>query len=152
DVPSFYAITSNGPLDTLLSPGAHDQYRISAPQFIPAGTDTTFGDALLRIRQDSGDYRVEPRGVQLDEDTLFRAAVALPANLTEGLYSTRIFLTRGGQVIDRHETMINVSMVGIERLTFNLAMQRPVIYGILCVLIAVAAGWGASAVFRMIRG
>lgn len=152
NVPSFYAVTSSGPLDQLLAPDADARYHISAPQFIPAGTDTYFGDALLRIREDEGAFKLTPGGVSLDEDTLFRTAITLPANLTEGLYTTRIFLTRGGQVIDSYATSINVSMVGIERLTFNLATDQPLIYGLLCVAIAVFAGWGAATVFRLIRG
>jgi hypothetical protein len=38
--------------------------------------------------------------VDLAEATLFRTSVALPANLTEGNYTVRFFLTRDGAVID----------------------------------------------------
>ena len=43
---------------------------------------------------------------------LFRTAIDMPANLTEGDYSTRIFLTRGGRVISLYETNIDVRKVG----------------------------------------
>ena len=76
----------------------------------------------------------------------------LPANLREGDYTARIFLTRGGRVIDEHQTVIFVQKVGLERFLYNLAHQRPLIYGILSLTIAIAAGWAASAVFRYLRG
>ena len=40
--------------------------------------------------------------MRLREQTLFDTSVRLPANLTEGVYLTRIFLTRGGggRVVD----------------------------------------------------
>ncbi|MGY9050357.1 MAG: TIGR02186 family protein, partial [Rhodobacterales bacterium] len=34
---------------------------------------------------------------------------------------------------------------------FNLSREQPLSYGLLSIAIAVAAGWGASAAFRMIR-
>ena len=41
--------------------------------------------------------------------------------------------------------------VGLERLIYTLAHERPLIYGLLSLVIAIAAGWSASAVFRYIR-
>jgi hypothetical protein len=77
--------------------------------------------------------------------------VALPANLTEGDYRVRIFLTRGGVVIDSLESTINVRKEGLERWLANLARQQPLIYGLMSLLIAVVAGWAASAGFRLLR-
>ena len=75
----------------------------------------------------------------------------MPANLTEGDYATRIFLTRGGKVVSQYETSIDVRKVGLERWLFNLSRQQPLIYGLLSLTIAIAAGWGASAAFRLMR-
>ena len=87
----------------------------------------------------------------LDEQTLFRTAIELPANLTEGSYQTRIFLTRGGAVISQFETAIEVRKVGLERWIYTLSREQPMIYGLMSLAIAIAAGWGASAAFRMMR-
>jgi hypothetical protein len=40
--------------------------------------------------------------------------------------------------------------VGVERLISGFAQQRPWAYGMVCVLIALAAGWAASAAFRRV--
>ena len=89
--------------------------------------------------------------VDLAEDTLFRTRVVLPANLIEGEYATRIFLTRSGRVVDRLDTSILVRKEGLERVLFQLAHRDPVIYGLLSLIIAIVAGWAASSMFRYFR-
>jgi hypothetical protein len=75
----------------------------------------------------------------------------MPADLTEGAYATRIFLTRGGEVVASLDTEIDVRKVGLERFLFTLSREQPLAYGLLSLAIAIAAGWGASAIFRMLR-
>jgi hypothetical protein len=48
-------------------------------------------------------------------------------------------------------TIIDVRKVGLERFLFNLAQDQAPIYGLLSIVIAVFCGWGASALFRLIR-
>jgi len=110
-----------------------------------------YTEALIRIRAGDGLYQVLEGAIDFEQETLFRTQVTLPANLIEGSYQTRIFLTRGGQVVDRYETAISVRKVGIERWLFNLAHEKPLPYGLLSLLIAVIAGWAASAAFAGLR-
>ena len=109
------------------------------------------GDALTFLREAEGLYRLDDGAVRLVEQTLFRADVRLPANLIEGAYSARIFLLRDGKVIDRFRAPIEVRKVGLERWLYRLALDRPFIYGIMSLAIAIAAGWGASAAFRLAK-
>ena len=157
--PSFYAVAATGPLNRVLSDTEDLRHRISIPRAIRAvgvtdtGTHTRdFTDALIRIRQSDGLYQRTTGIVELHEETLFRGAIALPANLTEGRYTTRIFLTRQGRVIDAYQTGIDVQKVGLERWMFKLAHEQPLIYGLLSLAIAISAGWGASSFFRYLRG
>ena len=105
----------------------------------------------MRVRESEGRYRLNERSVQFTQGTLFRSDVVLPANLTEGLYVVRIFLTRDGEVVDRIERQINVRKEGLERFLFNMSRDQPLIYGLLSLLIAVIAGYGASAAFRLMK-
>ncbi len=153
--PSYYAIATTGPMREVLSEVEDLRHKISIPKAIRSVgapmtiTDSeSFTDALIRIRTANGLYRLDEGAVDLERDTLFRAAVELPANLTEGDYATRIYLTRGGKVIDAYEAVIAVKKVGLERWLFNLAHDQPLAYGLLSLAIAIGAGWGASAAFR----
>ncbi|MGC9418582.1 MAG: TIGR02186 family protein [Rhodovulum sp.] len=156
--PSFYAVAATAPLAEALSDTEDLRHKVSIQRAIRAvGTASEAADsqqfieALIRIRKDKGLYQELPGAVALSEQTLFRTSIALPANLTEGDYTTRIFLTRKGNVIDAFETSIGVRKVELERWTYTLAHERPLLYGVLSLTIAIAAGWGASAVFRLIR-
>ena len=148
--PTFYSVATSAPLTEILSPETDRKHRISIRRAIRGVgvTDNNYIDALIRIREDEGLYQINDSAVTLQQDTLFRAGIALPSNLTEGAYATRIFLLRGGDVIDRYDTVIVVRKVGLERALYTLAYDQPLIYGILSLAIAIIAGWAASAVFR----
>ncbi|MEL6683215.1 MAG: TIGR02186 family protein, partial [Pseudomonadota bacterium] len=54
-------------------------------------------------------------------------------------------------VIDEYITMIPVRKVGLERWLYNLAHENAFLYGLMSLAIAIAAGWGASAAFSLLR-
>lgn len=156
--PSFYAVATTGPLQSILSDTEDLRYRITLDRVIRAvGAATETGDpaefiaAMERIRISERRYRILQGAVEFTENTLFRADIVLPANLTEGEYRVRMFLTRDGRVIDAQDRVIGVRKEGLERFLFNLAHDQPLIYGLLSLILAVGAGWGASTAFRLVR-
>lgn len=156
--PSFYAIATSAPWDEVINEADDLRHTISIPRTIRAvgawaevDDPQSYIDAVQRIKTDDGTYTLRENAVELRESTLFTTAIQMPANLTEGDYATRIFLTRGGKVISNYETSIDVRKVGLERWLFNLSRQQPLIYGLMSLAIAIAAGWGASAAFRLLR-
>jgi uncharacterized protein (TIGR02186 family) len=156
--PSYYAVATSGPLKDILDPRIDVQQRISIPLAMRAFSgpiqvsDTKpFTEAMIRIRERQGLYKLETGGVRLVENTLFRADFELPANLTEGAYKTRIFLLRDGQLVDRYQAAIEVRKVGLERWLYALSHEHSALYGLLALALAVVAGWTAAAVFRFVR-
>ncbi|MEX0338633.1 MAG: TIGR02186 family protein [Arenibacterium sp.] len=156
--PSFYAVASSGPLSDVLKDVEDLRSKISIDRAIrsvgaPSNImdSASFTEAVIRIRRQSQLYQQLEGQVALDEQTLFRTAIALPANLTEGDYATRIFLTRGGNIVSSYETSIDVRKVGLERWLFTLSRENALLYGLMSLSIAIAAGWGASAAFRLLR-
>ncbi len=154
--PSFYAVATNKPLPEILTVQEDINTRISTRRAIRSVGRSAFGsdrfsDALIRIRAGEGLYQTLPEGVWVKDDTLFRARISLPANLTEGDYRAEIYLTRNGQIIDLYSATIPVKKVGLERWLYNLAHDNPFLYGLMSLSIAIAAGWGASAAFSLLR-
>ncbi|TCL08566.1 uncharacterized protein (TIGR02186 family) [Shimia isoporae] len=156
--PSFYAVATSAPFSEVLSNVEDQRHKVSIPRAIRSVgapmsvTDAqAFTEAVIRIRQSEGLYQMLEGAVQFDQQTLFRTSISMPANLTEGGYPTRIFLTRDGQVVSTFETVIAVKKVGLERWLFDLSRQKPLIYGLMSLAIAIAAGWGASAAFTLLR-
>ena len=156
--PTFYSIATTAPFEDVINDAEDQILHVSIPRAIRRSASQqnvadaeAFTEALIRIRTKSGLYQMNPGSVTLDQDTLFQTSVALPANLTEGDYSARILLTRGGHVLDVFETTIDVRKVGLGRWLFALAHEKPLVYGLMSLFIAIAAGWTASAIFRYLR-
>lgn len=154
--PTFYAVTTTAPFTDIVSDTEDLRHRISIPRAIRAVDTATanqrdFTQAVIRIRTHEGLYQLLEGAVTLRNQTLFDTSIRLPSNLVEGDYTARIFLTRSREVVASYESHIAVRKVGLERMLYNLAYEQPVIYGLLSIVIAVIAGWLASAVFRYIR-
>lgn len=156
--PSYYAVATSADWSDTVSETTDLRYKISVPRAIRSvgapqtvSDSQSFTDAVIRIREGEGLYRNLIGGVIVDEETLFRTVVDLPANLTEGTYKARIFLTRQGDVIDKYETEIHVGKVGLEKFLFALSRENSLIYGLLSLALAAVAGWGASTIFRLLR-
>jgi uncharacterized protein (TIGR02186 family) len=156
--PSFYAVATTGPLNEVLSDTEDLRHRVSIPRAIRsvgaatmAADSERFIEALIRIKREDDAYQMREGAVAIDQQTLFRTAISMPANLTEGTYQTRIFLTRGGRVVARYETEIDVRKVGLERFLFTMSREQPFLYGLMSLTIAIFAGWSASAAFQVLR-
>lgn len=150
--PSFYSVASTRPLEDIIIPMMDSLWQISADeQILSERRGLPAREALLRIRTENGLYRRSNEGVTLNSETLFNTSIALPANLVEGEYTTRILLVRDGMILDDYRTAIEVQKVGIERWLYNLAYDNAILYGLLSLLLAGLSGWGASEIFRLIR-
>ena len=156
--PSFYAVASSGPLDEVLHDLEDVRFQISIPRAIrsvgaPENVEnpTAFADAIIRIRESTNAYQLLENEIKVVDQTLFQTSIQLPAALTTGDYATRIFLTREGKVVSSYETSIVVRKVGLERWLYTLSRENAFLYGLMSLAIAIAAGWGASAIFRLVR-
>lgn len=157
--PSFYAVAASGTLPQVISETEDLRHQITIPRVmrtVGAVTDDPdapeFTDALMRIRESEGVYQILENSVAFDDQTLFWTGVFLPPRLTEGEFTTRIFLTRDRKVIDQYETVIDVRKVGLERWLFTLAHEQPLVYGLMALALAAFAGWVASFATRVLRG
>ena len=154
--PSFYAVATTAPLDDILTRTEDLRHAVSIPRAIRAVASgardpQSFVAALIRIRREAGAYATAEGSVVLRDGTLFDASIALPPDLVEGDYEARIFLTERGRVVARQSATLAVRKVGLERFLYSLAHEAPALYGALSLAIAIAAGWGASAAFRLVR-
>lgn len=158
EAPSFYAIATTGPLADILSDTDDLRHSISVKRAVRVVGESEnvaepreFREAVIRLNQASGIYYENIGDVAVTERTLFQTYFELPSNIVEGDYRARVYLLRDKEVLDSFETGIEVRKVGIERWIYNLAHDQALIYGILSILVALFAGWGASEAFRLLR-
>ncbi|MQY42313.1 hypothetical protein GG681_06640 [Epibacterium sp. SM1969] len=156
--PIFYAVATSAPFDQMLSASEDRRHRVSIERAILSigakvsnENAETFQEALVRVREEDGKYVLLENTVDVDQQTLFRTTIQMPPDLTEGAYTARILLTREAQVVAAHSAEIEVRKVGLERFLFNLSREQPWAYGVLALVIAALAGWGASAIFSLLR-
>lgn len=163
ETPSFFAVLSNRPLRSIASPQSIWRYELDPAasaqlaSAVPAGADpSAYRAALVRLRRAQGLYQdyvgqasaEHPGGLTMYQGGLFRAVVRLPANAPIDLYHADTYLFRDGRLISSQRIPIQISRVGFERRIHDLATQWPWLYGMLTVLIALAAGWAAAFFFR----
>lgn len=154
--PSFYAVATSGYWTETVSPDLDNRHHLSIgqaiyPQDNEEAENSEFQDALIRIRQQDGQYQLLENQISLQQQTLFEANIDLPSNLVEGSYPIRVFLTRNGDLVSEYRTNIQVRKVGLERFLHSTAHETPLLYGIMSLAIALFAGWLASSLFAMIR-
>lgn len=153
DVPEFYAVASNRPMDEFLSKDTRQAYQLGIDylDLRPAkASDETedFRAALIRNKQRQALYQTQPGNVQFIGSRLFRTRIQFPANVTVGTYGVDIYLFRDQRPIGVRTTLINVRKFGAEAAIYDFAHRQSLAYGVLAVLIAVVAGWLANLAFK----
>lgn len=107
-----------------------------------------FREAYRRLKLSSGLYQRDTSGVRFVSSSLFRASLRLPANIPDGVHTVHAYLFKGGELIAQREQPLRVVKTGLEQAITDAAHNQPLLYGVLCVLIAVVTGWSASLIFR----
>ncbi len=154
DVPSFYFVAGTRPLADVAPPRILAGLELGVDrlklQRVGAALpdDDLFRKALLRNKQRAQLYTKGLGKIKMLGGRLFRTTVMFPANVPTGAYSVDVLLFRGGRVIDAESTDLSVRKVGLEAGIFDFAHQQSALYGVIAILIALMAGWLASAMFR----
>lgn len=151
--PSFYTLAATAPIEELVSEAERSLRNLGLDFAVRVHNekDEEFREAVIRIHQDDGRYAAEVTPVTLTEETLFTTKVAMPVNVVEGDYTVKTLLVRDMKVISTSTSIITVRKAGIERWLYTLAHEHAMIYGLMSLAVALIAGWGASAIFRLIR-
>lgn len=158
-VPSYYAIASTRPIEEIADPTflernaiGHGYARIApaARSVIAAkpGEIRDYKEAVVRIKQGDGLYLKEDYAVIFIGKSLFRASIALPANVPVGPMTARVYLFREGDLLSTFQSKVRLERSGIELWLYRAAMHHPLYYGLSAVLVATLAGWLASLPFR----
>jgi len=160
NAPNFYAFATSRPLDEIARPEVLARQQIGADhlRLRPAANsdkllpqdEATFRSALVRRKQVQGLYASAPGQVTVIAGQLFRTQVHFPATLATGPYTAVVYLIRGGRIVHAQTTPLLVEKVGIGAEVYTFAHRQSAIYGLAAILIAVAAGWLAAAVFRKV--
>lgn len=107
-----------------------------------------FQEGLIRNKQAEGLFPLKPKEVTFLDDDFFRATFYMPSNVPTGRYEVHSYLIRNGAIADVRTTELNVGQVGMEARIHKFARKQSFTYGVLCVAMAVLAGWAANLIRR----
>ena len=159
DMPSFYALTATRAPEEILQRAELKRYPMGfaglpfdweeAPPPLQA---TSYRDAVLRDMVSARVFSERPGSLVVMDHTLFRAEVEFPANVPVGPYRVDIYLVWDGKVIAHQTAPLSIDKIGFERAVYTFAKEKPALYGLIAVAIAVAAGMFAGALTRRFTG
>lgn len=153
-VPGFYAVLSSRPLRAVASDKTLDELGIGLAD-LDFGRYTkgdpqeqAYRSAMIRLKERKKLFQADDGGVKFIGRSLFRGTVALPVNVPTGRYIVDVYLFRDGAIASKSQGTLEVTKAGVEALLYQLAFQRPFIYGLLGVIIAVLCGLAGWFAFR----
>ncbi len=153
--PGFYAIGSSRPIDKLVDErtAAIFELGLSNLSMSPTGFSETkalsrFENGLIDLYRRQGLFYEDPKAVEITEGVLYRARIPVPARVPVGNYRAETYLISKGRVIAVASRDVEIRKAGFERFVALAAQRHGFLYGLTAVLLSVALGYAASAVFR----
>lgn len=157
DVPAFYAIISNLPLDQIAPQPVLRLHAIGieylhpplhSPRSLGAKREATFREALVRRQEQNGRFFQSVGKIAFIGEHLFRTTLAFPSNVPVGTYTVEVFLFRDGEMIGRETVPLTVTEAGVDSNVVQFAQSEALAYGLIAVAATAMAGWLASLPFR----
>lgn len=153
--PSFYAVASSRPISDIVDDRTASIYELGLHnlQLSPGGgsipeKERHFEAGLLDLRSRAGLYSENPRGVEISQGILYRAAISIPSQVPVGTYTAETFLIDRGRVIAAATRDIQIDKSGFERSVALAARRDRFLYGLACVGLSLGLGWAAAIAFR----
>ncbi len=155
-LPSYYWVASNRPVFDILPADTLTRLQIGLDEIQITPNDETansaeaiaFRAALVREKVRKKLYSEEAAPLLFRNDMLFRTRINFPANVSVGEYAIETYLVRNNEIITSETTLLNVRKFGVEAEIYNFAHKQSLLYGIIAVVIACAAGWLANVAFK----
>lgn len=154
-VPAFYAVAASRPVSDTVSERLLTRHRIGIDFLdlrparpVDARTLADFRAGFVRNKVRQGLYLDKPASVTFLGNRLFRTNLYFPANVPTGTYTVEVLQVHQGRIVSAQTTPLLISKIGIGAEVYRFAHRHSVFYGLIAILIALAAGWAAGAVFR----
>jgi uncharacterized protein (TIGR02186 family) len=157
DPPSYLAVLANRPLEAITNAENRRKLQLGiADTPLPELINNDIGEvsndpfraALVRLMRERGLYSEEANAVTFLTPTLFRASIALPAQVPVGNYAVDVKLFAGGNLIAHTDSAFEIVKVGFEQFVVDAARDHGLLYGLATALMALLTGWVASVAFR----
>ena len=153
--PTYFHVLSSGKLEGITDVATLNVEGIlpeaQAQNSAPADdwwNGSVFGHELVRLMTEKGFFGVDTEGVSFLSNTAYSAQVILPHDIANGPFIAQTYLFKDGKLLARRSEGFSVRKIGFERFVGTAASQTPLLYGLVCVVLAVFTGWLGGVVFK----
>jgi len=93
-------------------------------------------------------YAVQEGAVKVNADGSYQLTLAWPFQAPPGTYKVETITAKDGHVTGRSEAAITVELTGVVAQLAKMSSDNRAMYGILSILVAIAAGFGVGMIFK----
>jgi uncharacterized protein (TIGR02186 family) len=154
DVPSYYVMHLSPGFSAANDPARLSEYRLgvaSLPFVTEAaseGVSQVFAQAVVDLKTSHALYVERPNAVEFLAPGVFRTTFFLPTEIPTGEYRVGVYLFRDGGFLAGTTETLNIEKGGFSERIARAADDQPLLYGLVCVALAVFTGWLAGVIFR----
>jgi len=159
-VPGVYLVNTTKDLNLILSEQERSRYqlgydamakatKIEDDKGLPA--ERKWFDEFTRFKEKEMIYKIEQGTITRqhgEKGNTFEIVVNWPYQAPPGIYNVDLLAIYNGKVVDKAATTFEVKRVGIIAALSKMAVDQAALYGIMSVLVALAAGSAVGAIFK----
>ena len=159
-LPYLYKLHSSKPLKEVLPPELATKLRLGyqtlkddmdlhqlSGKEDPDDRDVMF-DGFVKLKEEANLYRVEENRIRISKGRLFEHYFTFPDKAKEGDYLVESYAIKDGKVLAQSSDKITVKKVGIIAWLYRTSQESGVLYGIIAVVVALAAGLLVGVFFK----
>jgi hypothetical protein len=159
-VPTVYLLYSSSDLDSLLQKNERLMEGIGFESIKAGAKMETSADDMdpdrwiaefIKFKKAEKLYEIEEGAITTargNNGGKYQLDIKWPYQAAPGTYTIEVLAVREGRVVDRAETSLTVARTGIVEKLSNLAFNHASIYGIISIVVAMAAGFAVGALFK----
>ena len=157
-VPMVYMVFTPKPVSELVEASERAKYGIGYDSLAakvriepdPGPERERWFREFIKFKEKGRLYREIIGSIKVESGDLtsgYSLQVNWPYQAPPGTYTVRVFAVQDGKVVDSCEKQIKVEKVGLLKTISDLAFEKAPLYGIIAIVIAVAAGIGVGVIF-----
>lgn len=159
-LPYLFKIHSSRPLKDILNPEEAAKYRLDYRTLkddmelkLVKGEKASddremMFNGFVELKEELNLYRVAENRIRIRKGRLFEHYFRFPDKAKEGTYLVETYAVKDGRVIATSSDKIKVEKVGITAWLYRTSQENGLLYGIIAVVVALAAGLLTGMVFK----
>jgi uncharacterized protein (TIGR02186 family) len=152
--PSYYAVIASGKLESIADEAVLAEHVIRPEDQARLAAQSTglkaerFSLELVRLMTEEAHFVTRDDGVRFLSTNAYTVNLPLPSDVANGPFLVNTLVFRNRVLVAERTESFGVRKSGFENFVFVASRQQPLLYGIVCVLLALGTGWLAGLAFR----